>query len=111
MLQYCKRRRMAHTASKICVHYTRVRIYILIKYNNNQLKIKNMEKYVNEINQLTKYFWSTEDLLVRIGTLEKCENLSIESKNKLSMCKETLLNLSDSIRDRISKIMISIYIK
>jgi hypothetical protein len=67
-----------------------------------------MEKYVNEINQLTKYFWKTDDLLYRIGTLEKCENLSIESKNKLYMCKETVLNLRCSIDDRISKIMCTI---
>jgi hypothetical protein len=70
-----------------------------------------MEKYVNDINQLTKFFWSTDDLLYRISTLEKCDFLSKESKSKINMCKETLLNLRCSINDRISKIMISIYIK
>jgi hypothetical protein len=71
-----------------------------------------MEKYVKDINQLTKYFWSTEDLLVRITTLEKSGDiLSKESENKIRICKETLLNLRSSIDDRISKIMISIYVK
>jgi hypothetical protein len=67
-----------------------------------------MEKYVKDINQLTKYFWKADDLLYRIGTLEKCENLSIESKSNLNICKETVLSLQDSIRDRISKIMCTI---
>jgi hypothetical protein len=68
-----------------------------------------MEKEIKDINLLTKYFWKADDLLYRIGTLEKCENLSIESKNKLYMCKETVLSLQDSIRDRISQIMCTNY--
>jgi hypothetical protein len=70
-----------------------------------------MENRAKDINQLTKYFWKADNLLYRIGTLEKCENLSKESKSNLNICKETVLSLQDSIRDRISKIMTSIYIK
>jgi hypothetical protein len=67
-------------------------------------------KEVNDINLLTKYFWSIDDLLVRISTLEKSEDiLSKESKNNLHICKEILLSLQCSVRDRFSKIMISIY--
>jgi hypothetical protein len=68
-----------------------------------------MEKEIKDINLLTKYFWKADDLLYRLGTLEKGEDiLSIESKNKLHICKETVLSLQDSIRDRISKIMCTI---
>jgi hypothetical protein len=71
-----------------------------------------MDKEAKEINQLTKYLWSTDDLLVRITTLEKSDDiLSKECKSKLNSCKKTVLSLRNSISDRISKIMISIYIK
>jgi hypothetical protein len=64
-------------------------------------------KEVNDINLLTKYFWSTDDLLKRISFLEKEGDnlLSIEDKSKLHICKETVWSLRCSIRYRISKIM------
>lgn len=64
-------------------------------------------KEISDINLLTKYYWTTDDLLKRINTLEKEGKnlLSRDSKSKLHICKETVWSLRCSIRYRISKIM------
>ena len=64
-------------------------------------------KEVNDLNLLTEYFWTTDDLLKRIYILEKEGKnlLSRDDKSKLHICKETVWSLRSSIRYRISKII------